>query len=164
MRRVTGKTQHPVLQIGKTFERVKDLPASIEINGVDGEVAAGGVRQPVITETHPCMATISFQIDARLRDLDRLAACHHGHGTMRQAGIDHPQPGITADCCEALDRGRHSHIDITDVKPGLPVANSTADDANVMACICRQHEQTLRQRRDRKIRQLCITGRHRHHC
>ena len=70
------------MQIGKTAKRIIDLPVSIQIDGVDGEVAPVGICHPIITETDTRMPAIGFQINPRLGDFDGLAVSNDGYGSV----------------------------------------------------------------------------------
>ncbi len=130
LKRIADELDAPGRQIGDAAERVIDHPVRPAGQGIDGEVAARGVGDPVIGELHPRPAAVGLDVAAQRGDLEALGSRQSRHGPMLDPGRQSPQPGLFEQLDHLLRRIGRGDVDVRDGAMRQPVAHAAADEAD----------------------------------
>ena len=130
--RVADEADPPSRQVGLAAEIVEDLQADrVRGQGVDREVAPGGVLPPVVRIGDGGPAAVGCDVAPQSRDLDRLAGDDGGDGAMGESGRHRLDPRLAEPLHHLRRLKAGGEVDVADLEPEQGVADAAADIARV---------------------------------
>ncbi len=144
LERVADEADPGRLEVGDAAEIVEHFPARrVGAQGVDGEVAAGGILAPVLGIGDGGAAAVGGDVAPQRGDLDRRAADHRGDRAVGEAGGDGLDRALFEPRDHRLRRQAGGEVDVADFEPEQGVAHAAADIAGVALAGAERAQQPL---------------------
>ena len=133
----------PAFFVGKAPDEIDDRSVRLGVERVHREVAPLGVRLPVAPERHAGTAAVRLDIGPERRNLIRLSACDHRHGSMLDARRYSLETGRLCPLHRLFRQRRRGDVDVGDRGAEERVADRAAGDPCLFALLRQCLEQPL---------------------
>ena len=145
--RAADKSYRARNDIVMAVERIEQCAIGIAVDGVDREVAPGGITHPVIGKHDPGPASVGFRIDPECRDFIHAGfaavANDHGYRAVGNPGLVNAHAGSPGSLADVLRCQRGRNVDIGNRFTHQRIAHRATGNARFTAVFAQQAEQPL---------------------